>query len=85
MPLAGRALEVAAQIEIARGLTDNESIGDIICTRAGTLNALAVVRARALNSLSVANDALFFWTGRHAWAWAVTDAHGDRITSAACV
>ncbi len=35
----------AAQIEIARGLTDNESIGDIICKRAETLNALAVVRS----------------------------------------
>ena len=47
MPHAGKALEAAAQIEIARGLTDNESIGDIICKRADALNALAVVRALA--------------------------------------
>ena len=58
VPHAGEAMGAAAQIEIARGLTDNESIGDIICKRADTLNALAVVRALAISAKRVANDAI---------------------------
>ncbi|KAK9838505.1 hypothetical protein WJX81_003741 [Elliptochloris bilobata] len=40
------AASAAYKIEIARGLTDNESIGDTVCKRADSLNALAVVMVK---------------------------------------